>query len=110
MAAEATANVNALFTASAAAFDVTYMDMQVTMHAKVLSLVDTTLLPMTTNAALKAQVTKMHEIVGAHLAAAQQLRAVLSGDGGVSDGGGTSDAGTADAGASDAGASDAAGG
>jgi putative membrane protein len=75
-----------------AAFDLAYMDTQVTVHTKVLSIIDTMLIPAATAPELTAELQTMRANVATHLQDAQQLRAAVA-DGGVGDAGDAGDAG-----------------
>jgi putative membrane protein len=82
---QAAQTLNSLWAASPSGFDVAYADSQVAMHMMVLGLLDQTLIPMTSNAALKMDLQAARMTVTMHLMAAQQLRLKLSADGGVPD-------------------------
>jgi putative membrane protein len=85
-------------------FDRAYIQSQVTMHTSARDLIDSTLLPNATTAALRDELTRTRGEVVMHLTEATSILSTL-GDGGVTGG----DAGTgADAG-SDAGGADAGG-
>lgn len=59
------------------AFDRAYMDVQVTMHTRVLMLIDSALLPAARDAALRAELDTTRAAVQGHLNDARDLRARL---------------------------------
>lgn len=67
------------------AFDVAYVQAQVTAHTQVLALIDEVLLPSATSAGLRAIVQSARTMVAGHLAAAETLAPELA-DGGIEDG------------------------
>jgi putative membrane protein len=77
---------------SGAAFDTAYVTAQVTVHTRVLALIDDMLLPAAQAAEVKAELTTMRASVVMHLSVAQQLQAQLAAAG---DGGADADAGDA---------------
>jgi putative membrane protein len=99
---QAAQTLNSLWAASPSGFDVAYADSQVAMHMMVLGLLDQTLIPMASNAALKMDLQAARMTVSMHLMAAQQLRLKLSSDGGAPDSVGGTDATDAGADAGDA--------
>lgn len=84
--AEAQAISMQLGSAQPAAFDATYAQVQVTVHERVLQLLDTVLIPQADSAALKNDLQTSRAEVNMHLTMAKQLRASLSGDGGAGGG------------------------
>lgn len=75
--AQGQATVTALSALTEPLFDAAYMSAQVAAHQSVLVLVDDTLLPQATNAALRSYLVKMRATVQTHLTAATQIRADL---------------------------------
>jgi putative membrane protein len=71
-------NVAHLKTLKGAAFDKAYVDHEVAYHTQVLEAIDTTLIPNTKNAELKALLVKVRPAFVAHLERAKQLQATLS--------------------------------
>jgi putative membrane protein len=94
---QASQTLSDLWAAPAAGFDLAYADSQIAMHMMVLSLLDSTLIPQATNAALKTALMSARATVAAHLAEAQALRAALTADGGTTDGATDGTGGAADA-------------
>jgi putative membrane protein len=66
--------------ADTASFDKTYMQSQVDVHQKVLSLIDTVLLPSVQNDKLRAELTTMRGDVESHLSQATDLAAKVDSD------------------------------
>jgi|GEM_PF-3905491 len=67
-------------------FDVAYINAQVTQHAKVLNIIDSTLVPAAQSQAMKEELTTLRASVAMHLSHAQMIQAALQ-DGGMGDGG-----------------------
>lgn len=86
--AEAQAIAQQLNSAPAAQFDSVYAQVQVTVHERVLQLLDSVLIPQADNVALKSDLQTSRGEVNMHLAMAKQLRDSLknNGDGGAQDG------------------------
>jgi putative membrane protein len=94
--------VDMLWAAPAARFDVAYMESQVAMHAMVLTLIDTMLLPSATNASLRSELMAMRMTVVTHLSDARIILLSVTADGGADTG--PADSASGDVGQSDAGA------
>jgi putative membrane protein len=86
--AQAGAAVDTLWATPPARFDAEYMTSQVAMHAMVLELIDTVLMP-SASAELRADVVAMRDTVVMHLEAARSVLADLSADGGAAPDGAT---------------------
>ena len=71
-------NLAHLKTVKGAAFDKAYVAHEVAYHTQVLEAIDTTLIPSTKNAELKALLVKVRPAFVAHLQQAKQLQAKLS--------------------------------
>jgi predicted outer membrane protein len=95
-----------------ARFDVAYLESQITMHMRVLGLIDSELLPAVRSSELRAELQRMRSEIVMHLQEAQRLRGMLGGggDGGMGDGGmgdgGMGDGGMGDGGMGDGGMGD----
>jgi putative membrane protein len=87
--AQAANSMTQLEQAAAAQFDVTFVAVQVMLHASVLQMLDSTLIPSTDNPQLKAELQMERNAVQMHLTHAQALQLQL--------GGGGADGGTAGA-------------
>lgn len=72
----------AQLTAAPAPVDVLYIDAQVTVHEKVLTKLDTLLIPSAEDAQLKADLTTARGEVNAHLTRAREIKTALSADAG----------------------------
>lgn len=66
-----------LRTLSGAAFDRAYIDRQVDAHSKLLSMIDSTLMPEARNKVLREQLTELRTMEEKHLARAKQIQAAL---------------------------------
>lgn len=75
--AEATKTLATLSQTPAARFDRVYMESQVMMHQEVLALIDSTLLPSSTDADLTALLTTLRAAVATHLMQAEAIVAML---------------------------------
>lgn len=64
---------------SGAAFDLAYMQAQRTVHAAVLEIIDSTLLPSVDNDALRDELEAMRDTVNEHLERAEEILDALSG-------------------------------
>ena len=104
---ESAATVAALQPLTGAAFDRAYIDAQVTGHTKVLSLIDTVLLPSATTPALAQELQAMRLSVSTHLTEATAIQAQLAADAGVPGDGGVTPVDGGDAAAGDASPGDA---
>lgn len=69
--------LSVLSTTPASMFDKVYIDSQVTMHQKVLGLIDSRLLPSTSDADVKTLLGTLRTSVAAHLSSAQTISASL---------------------------------
>jgi predicted outer membrane protein len=67
------------------AFERTYIDSQVTMHAMVLNLIDQQLMPLAQNPELITELTAMRTAVSTHLSEARALQTSTTADGGAPD-------------------------
>lgn len=102
--AETKGMLDSLRMRSGPAFDLAYIDGQITMHTRVLELLNT-LIPAVQKDALRADLSTMRSDVSTHKQAARSLRTILGGgtpDGGAADGG-IRDGGPKDGAASDGG-------
>jgi len=72
----------AQLSAATAPVDLAYMEAQVMVHQKVLTTLDTVLIPSADDAQLKAELTTSRGEVSAHLSMAQAIRNKLAGDAG----------------------------
>jgi putative membrane protein len=71
------ANIQNLKTLKGDAFDLAYIDNEVTYHQNVLDAIDHTLIPSAKNAELKALLVKVRPAFEAHLAHAKQIQSSL---------------------------------
>jgi putative membrane protein len=71
-------NVAHLKTLHGAAFDKAYIAHEVTYHERVLTALDTTLIPNAQNAALKTLLVQMRQAVVRHLAHAKRVQATIA--------------------------------
>jgi len=62
---------------SGAAFDRAYIDRQVDAHSRLLSMIDSTLMPEARNKVLRQQLTDLRTMVEKHLARARQIQSAL---------------------------------
>lgn len=65
-----------------AAFDAAYIDSQVTVHTKVLALIDEVLLPAATDPDVRTELTTTRGHVATHLSEAQAIKEAVAADGG----------------------------
>jgi predicted outer membrane protein len=95
VAEDATDTAMMLWATTTAAFDLAYVQSQVTMHTTVLHLLDGRLIPSTQSQALKTELQMERSAVMIHLTAAQQLQAQLTGGAGGAGGAGAGGSGGA---------------
>jgi len=93
VAASANDAIEGLWMTPMAQFDRTFVQAQVVLHASVLDLIDTVLLPETTSAALRTEVQMERSAVATHLGVAQTLATALANSSGAGGAGGASGAG-----------------
>ncbi|MDB4943344.1 MAG: hypothetical protein JWP97_2878 [Labilithrix sp.] len=90
---ESAAIVTSLQSLTGSALDKAYVDAQVSVHTKVLGIIDNQLIPSARSAPLTAELSTMRASVAMHLEHATMLQGQITADGGASDAGDAGDGG-----------------